>query len=79
MVPEPEDAKALIGEPPVAQMVARAFRMLAAISFNNQPVGETHEVGDIAIAEGNLSPPFQLGEAFGTKDLPQFLLGVGLR
>ena len=79
MVPKSQYPEPLIREPLVANSIALIFGMLTAIRLDDQAMREANEIGDVAIVEFNLVPPFEPLKAFRAQDSPQFSLGLGRR
>ena len=61
MVPESYDREALRAKPCIASDVISTFSMLRSVAFNDDPTFEADEIDD-EIADGELTPPFRLGE-----------------
>lgn len=75
-VPESQNVKTLLRQPCVTNRIITVLRVLAAISFDNQPRPETHEIHDVF---AKLLLPFELksAEASGAEYRPKLCFCLG--
>ena len=70
VVPEAQDMETLRGQISITFAVIGIFTMLAAIGFDDQPMFETNEVGDVEVVDNLLTSPSEALETSGTEDRP---------
>ena len=73
VVPYPQDAKSLSGQPGITHAVAGIGIVLPAIRFDDQPLAETNEINDVS-ANDLLTAEFEARKTFGAQLLPKRVL-----
>jgi hypothetical protein len=76
IIPEAQDAIAVVDEPSISDSVSRVRRVLTTIDFDNESFFSADEIDDVG-TDCFLPHEFESAEASGAQVFPKFALGEG--